>query len=415
MSTILDAVKRDPERASGGLGSVPDAFEEPDSGSDPPGRRGGGRRWLTLAIVVVATFGVGVLAQRATRTDDDTAVSGADVVAQAPAPKAAERRTAPAARGGPWPAPTPAKKPQARQGVEKKAPVARAQELAPVLLDLTPDSPGDGDAGPPKTVAEPARGKSAKQREREKAPAVPAAKAEPTQPSKAARAPATAPSKVVPPLAKPARKIAATGGAAAVGAAVVPTAKPAAPAAKAPIKATPGRLVPPVAKPAGKIVSTGVTAATGAAPGPVDGPAAKAVGAPAPPAPGPTAKPAAPAAKAPTEKPFQWHIPPGALAALNSASTDGKAVPGAGPAGDGPETLEVLVNPPEGAPGVDLMFIMWARIPRERMVSMRISGGRIAVAREGDIVEGMKVASIHADAVDLIWTGQTFRVHVDRF
>ena len=75
----------------------------------------------------------------------------------------------------------------------------------------------------------------------------------------------------------------------------------------------------------------------------------------------------------------------------------------------------VLLVPPEGAPSVNLLFILWARARTERLVSMRINTGGVTVAHEGDVFEGLQVASIYADAVDFGWQGRTFRVHVDRF
>jgi hypothetical protein len=62
MSSILDAVKKDPERASGtGFGPLPDGFDAPGgSGGPPPGRP----RTLVVAAVVLVGLAVGALASR---------------------------------------------------------------------------------------------------------------------------------------------------------------------------------------------------------------------------------------------------------------------------------------------------------------------------------------------------------------
>lgn len=77
---------------------------------------------------------------------------------------------------------------------------------------------------------------------------------------------------------------------------------------------------------------------------------------------------------------------------------------------------DVLVSEkPPGAPEVVLMFILWARNPDERMASIRVGSSSITIIHEGQFLEGMQVSSIRADAVDFLWTGSTFRVHVRPF
>ncbi len=83
------------------------------------------------------------------------------------------------------------------------------------------------------------------------------------------------------------------------------------------------------------------------------------------------------------------------------------------PAGLAPLELD---KPPAGSPKVDLLFIMWADAPARRLVSMRLDGGSVTIAREGDIVgSGMRVSSIRPDAVDFTWTGRRFRIAVNRY
>ena len=76
----------------------------------------------------------------------------------------------------------------------------------------------------------------------------------------------------------------------------------------------------------------------------------------------------------------------------------------------------VLEEPPAGAPGLKLMFIVWNRNRRQRMASVKIeSEGHTSVVREGDIVGGVSVASIHPEAVDFRWMQRTYRVYTGRF
>lgn len=74
-----------------------------------------------------------------------------------------------------------------------------------------------------------------------------------------------------------------------------------------------------------------------------------------------------------------------------------------------------VVERPAGAPEISLMFILWAQNPAQRMASVRVGTGTVTIVHEGEFVEGMQVASIRADAVDFVWTGTTFRVHVGPF
>ncbi|MFQ5478711.1 MAG: hypothetical protein ACE5E4_08850 [Candidatus Binatia bacterium] len=76
---------------------------------------------------------------------------------------------------------------------------------------------------------------------------------------------------------------------------------------------------------------------------------------------------------------------------------------------------EILDEPPPGAPAVDLIFVQWVREASARMASIRASGGVMIVIREGDTVEGMRVASIGREWVDFSWKGTTFRVPIRRF
>jgi hypothetical protein len=74
------------------------------------------------------------------------------------------------------------------------------------------------------------------------------------------------------------------------------------------------------------------------------------------------------------------------------------------------QETEVLATPPEGSPQMFLLFIQWSDEPLRRVASLRSAGGRLAIVKEGDIVEGMKVMAIRRDAVEFQWRGSTFRV-----
>ena len=75
----------------------------------------------------------------------------------------------------------------------------------------------------------------------------------------------------------------------------------------------------------------------------------------------------------------------------------------------------VLGLPPEGAPRVDILFLQWASERDERLASLRSQGGSLSVVYEGDVIDGMAVASIHADEILFTWRGVTFRQPVHRY
>jgi len=76
---------------------------------------------------------------------------------------------------------------------------------------------------------------------------------------------------------------------------------------------------------------------------------------------------------------------------------------------------EVLDTPPSGAPEVDLLFVRWSRAPEQRVASLRSDGGRLVVVHEGDLVEGMRVATIRPDAIEFVWHGSQFQVIAGRY
>lgn len=85
------------------------------------------------------------------------------------------------------------------------------------------------------------------------------------------------------------------------------------------------------------------------------------------------------------------------------------------PSPDPAEPDAIVGERPSGAPDVNLMFILWARDADQRMASVRVGSGAVTIIHEGQFLEGMQVSSIHADAVDFLWTGSRFRVRVGPF
>jgi hypothetical protein len=76
---------------------------------------------------------------------------------------------------------------------------------------------------------------------------------------------------------------------------------------------------------------------------------------------------------------------------------------------------QALPGAPDDAPKIRLLFIQWSQIPEKRVVSLRSEGGGISVVREGDIVQGMRLAAIHPSGVEFQWRGKSFAVPVSRY
>jgi hypothetical protein len=80
-----------------------------------------------------------------------------------------------------------------------------------------------------------------------------------------------------------------------------------------------------------------------------------------------------------------------------------------------PPARPLLEEKPEGAPEVFLLFVAWSKKPAERLVSMRVGTGALNVVHEGESVEGLQIATIHPESVDLVWTGWACRVPMREF
>jgi hypothetical protein len=94
---------------------------------------------------------------------------------------------------------------------------------------------------------------------------------------------------------------------------------------------------------------------------------------------------------------------------VTAAAQPPAAGAGEPPANAAPESAgTVLEAPPSGAPEVSLLFIKWSRDVQGRVASLRGPGGKLLLVHEGDIVEGMRVAAIRPDGVELQWRGSNF-------
>lgn len=80
-----------------------------------------------------------------------------------------------------------------------------------------------------------------------------------------------------------------------------------------------------------------------------------------------------------------------------------------------PPARPLLEEKPEGAPEVFILFVAWSKKPAERLVSMRVGTGPLNVVHEGESVEGLQIATIHPESVDLVWTGRAYRVPMREF
>lgn len=416
MSSILDAVNKDPDRASGsGFGPLPDGFEAPEG----PGQGPGGRRWLLIAAVVVVGVGAGAFASRfyegaslpapaglvagqpvevARVASDKVPVSGEQPIEPEKDPaKAKAKPPAP-------PVPTAEKRPLAEKAAGEKG-RATAEERAAQRKALRAKA-SQAEAN----VQAKDMGALAKDVDVPKAPVANTAPA----PDVAAAPPAeTSPPKSIPATVEdaPPLRVAALNG---------DRAK--APSPPVVEKAERGQKPPPPAV-VGKAVSQHPLQVASAPPVKRDeGPEALRVAKPKPvlgaEALAPSKKPAA---SVPTRPALAPPLPPTPKVVEPKVAVDtlAKADPPLSPSAQqrAPHLRgAVLTEAPAGAPAIQLMFIMWARDPGQRMVSLRVAEAGVSIAHEGDTIgHQLSVASIHQDAIDVTWTGRTFRVKVPRF
>ena len=99
--------------------------------------------------------------------------------------------------------------------------------------------------------------------------------------------------------------------------------------------------------------------------------------------------------------------PPAVAAALPSVIPPAAVTPP-------PAAPIALPPPPDDAPALSLLFIQWSSEPARRVASLRQSGGSIYIVREGDIVQGLRIAVIRPAGVEVQWRGQSFLLPASR-
>jgi len=81
-----------------------------------------------------------------------------------------------------------------------------------------------------------------------------------------------------------------------------------------------------------------------------------------------------------------------------------------------PPAVVDLPPPPDDAPDLSLLFIQWSADAAKRVASLRQnSGGSIFIVREGDVIQGLRVATIRPAGVEMQWRGQSFLLPASRY
>ncbi|HZP43779.1 MAG TPA: hypothetical protein VFD84_20020 [Candidatus Binatia bacterium] len=213
-------------------------------------------------------------------------------------------------------------------------------------------------------------------------------------PHVARRAPAPAPAATPGTLVAPAPPVTAPETPKAAAASGAPAAVASAPATAA---VSPATAPPPAAAPPPTVA---------AAPSPA-GAAASALplAAPAPPLP-PDAAPVgrvALGAPAPAARPESAVAPPPTVAPPAAAAPAVAARPRAPRAPD-----LVVPRPPADAPRIQVSFLVYSRVPERRSVTLTIDGGGLTTLHEGESADGVEVARIFPDHVELRHAGKSF-------
>jgi hypothetical protein len=75
-----------------------------------------------------------------------------------------------------------------------------------------------------------------------------------------------------------------------------------------------------------------------------------------------------------------------------------------------------LPPPPDDAPALSLLFIQWSADAAKRVASLRQNeGGAVYIVREGDVVQGLRIAAIRPSALEIQWRGQYFLLPAARY
>jgi len=65
-------------------------------------------------------------------------------------------------------------------------------------------------------------------------------------------------------------------------------------------------------------------------------------------------------------------------------------------------------------PNTSLSFLQWSPEPDRRLAFIKVNGGPLTLAHEGDTVEGFTVVEIRRDAVELSAKGRSFTLQADQ-
>lgn len=76
-----------------------------------------------------------------------------------------------------------------------------------------------------------------------------------------------------------------------------------------------------------------------------------------------------------------------------------------------PTTPPPAAKRPEGAPAVQVSFLVFSSVPARRTVALKVEGGGLVTLHEGESTNGLSVVEILPDGVDLDWQGQVYTVH----
>ena len=119
--------------------------------------------------------------------------------------------------------------------------------------------------------------------------------------------------------------------------------------------------------------------------------------------------PAAPAPAAPT--PVAARVPSAELAPPAGAPAPivASAPPAAAAAPPHPKPAPAAPRP-AGAPGVRVSFLVYSSAPDRRTVALAIDEAGLVTLHEGESSNGLSVAQILPDGVELTWQGQSFKV-----
>lgn len=146
--------------------------------------------------------------------------------------------------------------------------------------------------------------------------------------------------------------------------------------------------------------------------------------APAAPAPPPAAAAPDPEPPRPIEQPWAEVVSPPARREPAEAAAVAARPPTREPAAERPAPSEAVAaaaapepapqpaadSAPEGAPSVRVSFLVYSAAPERRSVALTIDEAGLVTLREGEKANGLSVAQILPDGVELEWNGERFTI-----